>query len=298
MKVLSEATDARRFSRDMRRSGKTIGFVPTMGFLHEGHLSLIKLAREHADIVVASIYINPLQFSANEDFDEYPRDAEGDRQKLEEAGCAMVFEPKSLYSGVSDASHVIGAASEQTHQTIVQVEQLEKPLCGQSRPHFFRGVATVVAKLFNIMEPDVAVFGSKDYQQGKVISRMTKDLDFPIKIVMGPIFREQDGLAMSSRNARLDPGVRSNTIALFQSLKWAKSEVKTRKATSPDDLRKGIEEKIAASGGDIDYVEVVDAETLDKVGQVGKEPLLIAVAVFFPAKDGDRVRLIDNIVIE
>jgi len=280
-----------------------VAFVPTMGYLHEGHISLVKAARKLADVVVASIYVNPTQFSANEDFDVYPRNPEGDRRALQDAGCAAVFEPASLYVAVPGAAgeggNVVGRESghPDAHETFVQVEQLQKPLCGGSRPHFFRGVATVVTKLFHIVEPDVAVFGRKDYQQLRVITRMVRDLDFAVEVVGMPICREPDGLAMSSRNARLSPESRQNALSISKALKWARTALADGSIGDAASVRKTVSDMIEASGGKVDYVELVDANNLRPVNEVKAQPTLLAVACWYPAKDRGTVRLIDNTVL-
>ncbi|KAK9809084.1 hypothetical protein WJX72_009131 [[Myrmecia] bisecta] len=297
MQVLRDAESMRAFTRQHRKSGRSVALVPTMGFLHAGHLSLIREAKQHADIVVVSIYVNPTQFAAHEDFGVYPRSVEDDHEKLAHLHVDAVFEPASLYARVGNAmdnENVIGAAQRQhgAHETFVEVQQLQKGLCGDSRPHFFRGVATVVAKLFNIVEPDVAVFGQKDYQQWRVICRMVRDLDFPIQIIGVPTEREADGLAMSSRNALLTPQSRQQAPAIYQSLQWAVNAVAEGEASSAGAIKAEIRRRLADAGGVVDYVEVVDAENLNTVEDLRKQPTLLAVAVKFGS-----VRLIDNIVI-
>ncbi|KAF6258680.1 hypothetical protein COO60DRAFT_1517833 [Scenedesmus sp. NREL 46B-D3] len=291
--VITKKEDMRAFSRQQKLAGKTIAFVPTMGYLHEGHLSLIEAAKAHADVVVASIYVNPTQFSANEDFDVYPRNPDSDRLQLQAAGCAAVFEPVgSLYHqvpGAGDGSNVVGRESghPDSHETWVTVERLQQGLCAVSRPHFFRGVATVVTKLFHIVEPDVAVFGQKDYQQWRLISRMVRDLDFPIRIIGMPICREADGLAMSSRNARLSPEARSKALSISQALHWAQQAVQQLQ----------VRQRITAAGGEVDYVQLRDADNLHEVADAAAQATLLAVAAWFPAKDKGTVRLIDNMVL-
>eukprot|EP00803_Ostreobium_quekettii_P001429 evm.model.scf_424.6 EVM.evm.TU.scf_424.6 scf_424:57423-62947(+) len=279
------------------------------GYLHDGHLSLVKLAREQADIVVASIYVNPTQFAAGEDFDVYPRDLCGDHRKLEEAGCEAVFEPESMYgsgtnalwcvAGQGDKEHVVGAghSSSEDPQSFVQVERLQVPMEGASRPHFFRGVCTVVTKLFHVVEPDVAVFGLKDYQQFLIIKCMVRELCFPVEIIGGPIGREEDGLAMSSRNARLDPQARQQAPAIHRWLRWAASEAKARPTTAASEIQRRVRTGIEEAGGNVDYVEVVDADTLQPMPDASQQATLVAVAAHFPAKGGGTVRLIDNVVI-
>ncbi|WIA18346.1 hypothetical protein OEZ85_009811 [Tetradesmus obliquus] len=274
-----------------------------MGYLHEGHLSLIEAAKSHADVVVASIYVNPTQFSANEDFDVYPRNPDSDRLQLQAAGCAAVFEPEgSLYHqvpGAGDGSNVVGRESghPESHETWVTVERLQQGLCGVSRPHFFRGVATVVTKLFHIVEPDVAVFGQKDYQQWRLITRMVRDLDFPISIIGMPICRENDGLAMSSRNARLSPESRANALSISQAMAWAQQAVAQRQATSAAAIAAEVRQRITAAGGEVDYVQLRDADNLHEVADAAAQATLLAVAAWFPAKDRGTVRLIDNMVL-
>ena len=282
MIVLETAEAMRRWSRQHRAEGCSVGFVPTMGYLHRGHLSLVAEACRRADKVVASVYVNPTQFAPGEDFDTYPRDRDGDLEKLRRAGCDAVFIPKKLYADTgSEAS---------AHETYVEVTRLQKPLCGKSRPTFFKGVATVVAKLFNIVEPDVAVFGKKDYQQWRLISRMVRDLDFPITVVGVSIAREADGLAMSSRNARLSAAHRRQAPAIFRALTDAATQVQ-RGFEDVDGLVEGIRRRIAATDGVIDYITILGAEDLAPIARIDRR-VVIAVAVRY----GD-VRLIDNLEI-
>lgn len=302
--IITSKEEIRAFSRKQKLAGKTVGFVPTMGYLHQGHLSLVEEAKKHADVVVASIYVNPTQFSANEDFDVYPRDPDNDRLQLQLAGCAAVFEPAgSLYHQVAgaadDAGNVVGreVAHPDAHETWVTVQQLQRGMCGDSRPHFFRGVATVVTKLFHLVEPDVACFGQKDYQQWRLITRMVRDLDFAITIIGVPIAREADGLAMSSRNARLSPEARSDALSISAALRWAQQAVAQGEMTQAADVAATVRQRIAAAGGDVDYVELRDADNLSLVTDVSKQPTLLAVAAKFPAKDKGSVRLIDNTVL-
>ena len=276
MQRFTEISKMRQWSRDQRRKELSIGFVPTMGYLHEGHLSLVDEARRKADIVVASIYVNPTQFAPHEDFDVYPRDTEGDIAKLQARGCHAVFMPANLYGGPKGA------------HTWVEPGPKAEGLCGASRPTFFRGVATVVSKLFNIVEPDIAVFGKKDFQQWRVISAMVEDLNIPIEIVGMPIVREEDGLALSSRNVRLSPDERRRALALPQSLDQAALSV-AQGLREVATLREGLEHSLEASGGQVDYVALVDAETLRPLEGRLEGNLLVALAVNY----GD-VRLIDN----
>jgi len=258
-------------------------FVPTMGALHEGHLSLVKIGREWGGpsaTLVASIFVNPAQFAPHEDFDAYPRPMESDLEKCRAAGVDLVFAPDraSMYS--ADAS-----------VRLVE-DSLSKFLCGASRPHFFGGVCTVVAKLFNIVQPDAAVFGEKDFQQLAIIRRMVRDLDFPVTILGGPIVREADGLAMSSRNQYLSEPERAQSVVLNQALSLAREAVKNgeRDAAALKDLVSAHIQ--TAPEARIDYVEAVDPATLQPVSRVEGQ-LLIAMAVFF-----GKTRLIDNAHIQ
>jgi len=268
-----------------------------MGYLHDGHLALVEGAKRFADVVVVSIYVNPTQFSVNEDFDVYPRDVEGDREKLRRAGVDAVFEPSSLYEAApssSATSFVVGTGEfiPGGHETYVQVEQLQKVLCGVSRPHFFRGVATVCAKLFNIVEPDVAVFGKKDYQQWRIISTMVRDLDFGVEVVGMPLVREPDGLAMSSRNVRLSPDERQRALCISRGLRTAREAIEGGAQMSPAEVQRDIAGAIQSAGGAVDYVEVLDADNLSPVSGFAAQDTLIAVAAKFGS-----VRLIDNTVV-
>ncbi len=193
MEVIRKVREMQRISNTLREGGRRIGFVPTMGYLHEGHLSLVRKAKALSDTVVVSIFVNPIQFVPGEDFERYPRDEEGDRAKLEAEGVDFLFIPvaEEMYP--------------HRYQTYIEVTELSKGLCGDFRPGHFKGVATVVAKLFNIVKPHIAVFGEKDYQQLLVIKKMVEDLNYDIEIIPGPLIREGDGIAMSSRNAYLSP---------------------------------------------------------------------------------------------
>jgi pantoate--beta-alanine ligase len=276
--VLARASDLRGACDDARKAGGTVAFVPTMGALHEGHLALARAARARASFVVASVFVNPTQFGPNEDLSRYPRDLEGDVAKLASVGVDAVFAP---------ASAEMYPAGEQTR---VRVGAVAEPLCGAFRPGHFEGVATVVAKLFAIVGPCIAVFGRKDYQQLLVIRRMTCDLFLPVEIVGHPIVREADGLAMSSRNAYLSAEDRARAVALVQGLDaaarlFARGE---RRARELERIARGPVARIAAS---IDYVEVRAHETLEPLTEVGDRALL-AVACRIGT-----TRLIDNVVL-
>ena len=248
-------------------------------------------------MVVASIYVNPTQFSVSEDFGVYPSDRGGDLAKLEAAGCDVAFCPPTLYhappDSAGDAANLAGSGAHArgSHETWVEVTQLQLGLCGGSRPHFFRGVATIVTKLFHVVEPDVAVFGRKDYQQWRVIERMVRDLDFGVEIIGLPTLREADGLAMSSRNARLAPGDRERAVAISRALAWAAGGIADGSLADAAEAARGVAERVGASGGRVDYVEVRDATELTELGAIGAgQEVLIAVAAHY----GD-VRLIDNV---
>jgi pantoate--beta-alanine ligase len=266
-----------------RRAGRTIGLVPTMGFLHEGHLSLLCAARAENDIVVMSLFVNPTQFGPNEDLDRYPRDEERDFALATEAGVDFVFAPEvaEIYpDGAATAVEVTG--------------RLTSVLDGNPErrgPGHFRGVTTIVAKLFNIVGPDVAYFGQKDAQQAAVIKRMVRDLDFPLRVEVMPTVREEDGLAMSSRNVYLEPADRARAIALSRALAAAEQQ-----ALVLDSLDAGLAAariELAAAAIEPEYLEARDAETLEPVEGLTGRPILIAVA----ARVGG-ARLIDNVVIQ
>nr|XP_010909335.1 pantoate--beta-alanine ligase [Elaeis guineensis] len=306
--VIRDKACMRSWSRSHRWKGKTLALVPTMGFLHQGHLSLIREAKAHADVVVVSIYVNPGQFAPSEDLATYPSDLHGDLQKLADAEVDAAFCPSNLYDCGSDGVPGGGGSSggdESTavscleagdgrvragHETWIRVERLEKGLCGKSRPVFFRGVATVVAKLFNIVEPDVAVFGKKDYQQWRIIGRMVCDLDFGVKVIGSEIVREADGLAMSSRNVHLSLEEREKALSINRSLLQAKLSVQKGKH-SCQDLKNLVVQTITKAGGRIDYVEVVEQETLIPVKEVNSSVVVCVAACF------GNVRLIDNMEI-
>jgi pantoate--beta-alanine ligase len=272
-----DVTGMREALCEARTAGASVGLVPTMGALHEGHLSLIRAARAENDVVVVSVYVNPTQFGPSEDLDRYPRDAEGDRELASGAGADLIFSPSTREMYAAD------------HSTWVEVEGLTSRLCGRTRPGHFRGVCTVVSKLFNICRPDRAYFGEKDAQQLVVIKRMARDLDTGVKIVSCPTVREEDGLAMSSRNQRLTVEQRSQAPVLYRALKAAEEAIGAgeREAGAVIDLVRAT--LTQAPLGDIEYVEIVDAENLTPVATVAGR-CLVAVAVRF----GD-VRLIDNL---
>jgi len=275
--VTKSITAQQKLSRRLIESGKTIAVVPTMGFLHEGHLSLIRKGLKKADIVVTTIYVNPTQFAPGEDLDRYPRDTAGDIEKIRRAGGHVVFLPQSrdMYPA--------------GYQTYVEVETLTASLEGASRPTHFRGVTTIVAKLFNIVRPDIALFGMKDYQQAMVLKRMTRDLNWPIRIIIGPTVRESDGLALSSRNSYLTPELRREATALYLALKTARNLVKAgeRKCVV---IRRHMVKTIRAHApsATIEYIAFTDMESLDEVTTVSSSTISsLAVRL-------GKVRLIDN----
>jgi pantoate--beta-alanine ligase len=273
--------DLRQMVQAAKTKGQGIGFVPTMGFLHEGHLSLMRRARKENDLVVTSVFVNPTQFAPHEDLATYPRDVERDVALMRAEGVDIAFFPtvETIYPP--------------GYATYVAVEgSLTQGLCGRSRPIFFRGVTTVVAKLFNLVAPDRAYFGQKDAQQAAVIKQMVRDLDFDLDIIVCPIVRESDGLAMSSRNAYLTPKQRKDAPALSRALHTAGKRVAAgeREAAA---IKAGIENEIRLlKDAVIDYVEVVDADTMGAVDTIAGK-ILIAVAVTL-----GKTRLIDNIQIE
>jgi pantoate--beta-alanine ligase len=278
MDIYSRIEELRATVRGWRRDEKVIGFVPTMGNLHDGHLSLIDMARQRADKVVASIFVNPLQFGEGEDFSSYPRTEERDRRLLEDNGCDGLFMPavKELYP---EGGMPV---------TIVEVPELSNILCGAHRPGHFRGVTTVVAKLFNLVEPDLAVFGEKDYQQLVVIRRMVEDLCFPVEIVPAPTGREPDGLAMSSRNQYLTESERRTAPSMYRELQRVARVI----SEGERDLGKACDAAVAAlweEGFRPDYFEVRRASDLAEVGADDRDLVILAAARL------GRARLIDNV---
>ena len=280
MDIFKTIEGMQQYSLARKRVGKTIAVVPTMGFLHDGHMSLIDRAREHADVVVVTIFVNPIQFGPNEDFDRYPRDFEHDRKMCEAHGAQAIFAPDPAEMYADDRS------------TWVMEEKLSRGLCAQTRPTHFRGVTTVVSKLFNAVLPDVAVFGQKDAQQALILCRMVRDLNFPIKMIIAPIVREADGLALSSRNKYLSADERTRALTISRSLREAQEQLKKAPAADLGDLKRKIEAELKNSGGRIDYVEILDASSLETPGP-GTGRVIIAAAVYYGA-----TRLIDNVLID
>ncbi len=280
MEILETIEAARRWTASRRAVGRTIGFVPTMGYLHDGHLSLVRLARQQADVVVVSIFVNPTQFGPNEDLARYPRDFARDEALCRAEGVDAIFYPSPAMMYPPGYS------------TYVVEEALGNGLCGASRPGHFRGVTTVVAKLFNILQPDCGVFGEKDAQQLRIIRRMVRDLDIPVALIAGPIAREADGLAMSSRNALLSPENRAEAVWLSRALTAVQDAVTSGMLDRAGLIEIAQRILTNAPRGKIDYVTVVDDETLVPVERV-ERPALMALAVFFgPTRLIDNVRLL------
>jgi pantoate--beta-alanine ligase len=289
MKIIRSIKKMAEFSKAVRHKNKTIGFVPTMGYLHDGHLFLVKQARKDTDVVVMSIFVNPTQFSPKEDFKKYPRNLRRDIKLAKTAGVDVIFYPQAL------------AMYPKKYRTYINVETLGDVLCGKSRPGHFRGVATVVTKLFNIVQSDIAYFGGKDAQQALIIKRMTEDLNIPVKIKALPIVREKDGLAMSSRNTYLNAVERKDALVLYQALKLARNLIKNGIKNSSYIIRKMKDFIIKKKTAKIDYIEIVDLNNLRPVKKINpaparmggvKDKVLIVLAVWI-----GKTRLIDNFVV-
>jgi len=265
-------------ARELRRQGRKIGFVPTMGFLHEGHISLVRLARREADVVVLSIFVNPRQFGPKEDLEKYPHDLAWDSELCRQNGVDIIFHPsvQDMYSpGFS---------------VFIDEHDLSKQLCGASRPGHFSGVLTVVGKFFNLVLPDVAVFGQKDAQQAVLVRHMINDLDFPVRMIVAPIIRESDGLAMSSRNVYLSPDERRDAVCLSAALRLARRLYRSNerdytvlKAAMSDLITK-------VKSAQVDYIEIVGAHNLKPMHKIENEDILIVLAVRI-----GKTRLIDNL---
>ena len=278
MQIIHSIDEMQTLSENLRKQGKSIGFVPTMGFLHEGHLSLVDLLIGRTDKIILSIFVNPTQFREGEDFEKYPHDLERDLKLCQERKVDIVFIPerKEMYS-----VH---------HSTLIEEENLSTGLCGSSRPTHFQGVTTVCAKLFNICKPNIVVLGQKDAQQVVVLKRMIIDLNFSIEVIVGDIFRENDGLAMSSRNSYLSSEQREDALLLNRSL-LAGRDLQSRGICNIDQIK---EEVIATlrQGKSImlDYVEVVDRETMEPMKEIKPNQTMIVLAAWI-----DKIRLIDNL---
>ena len=279
MKVLKTPDDMTFACAQRKRDGKRIGLVPTMGALHDGHLSLVRAARNQSGVVAVSLFVNPLQFGPNEDLAKYPRTFERDCQLLEAEKVDLLFAPLNEDMYPPDAT------------SFVSVEGLSERLCGRSRPGHFRGVTTVVAKLFNIVEPDLAFFGQKDAAQAAIIRRMARDLNFPVCIMVCPIVREKDGLAMSSRNAYLDPQQRKQAQVLYRALMRVQTLADTGERSAATLVEAGKQVMSEEPGARLDYFEVVNPDTLEPVDDISRGAL-VAVAAFL-----GNTRLIDNVVL-
>ena len=278
MKIFREPKQLQKWASQQKLAGKKIALVPTMGYLHEGHLSLIKKAKaKKADEIIVSVFVNPVQFCPGEDYEKYPRDEQADLEKCKAAGATAIFfpTPANMYL--------------ERHSVYINEERLSQGLCGARRPGHFRGVCTVVAKLFNLAHPDFAVFGQKDYQQAQIIKRMVRDLNFDLEIVVAPIVREKSGLARSSRNTYLSENEKAMALAISQGLKALKAgvlagEVQRNALTK---LRNGLEK----AGLKVDYVECVNAETLESAKAPTKGTCVLVAAYC------GKTRLIDNVLL-
>lgn len=279
MKIVNSPREMQRLAEAARCKGEHIALVPTMGYLHEGHLSLMREGRRRGTMLVASIFVNPTQFGANEDFTRYPRDLERDCALMRTVPVDVLFAPEAADMYLADS------------QTWVEVTKLTQGLCGRHRPGHFRGVATVVTKLFNIVKPHIALFGQKDYQQLRTIQRMVRDLNMDLEIVPMATVREPDGLAMSSRNAYLSAAERKTALSLSRALTAARTALATGANTAAELARAATAVLEREPGVEIEYVEAVDAESLEPVGAV-ERPVVVAIA----ARVG-KVRLIDNAVL-
>ena len=277
MDIIQSPAEMQQWAGAQALASQSIALVPTMGFFHEGHLSLMRMAAKLCDLVVVSLFVNPTQFGPNEDLDRYPRDFERDMELVRRERVAVVFAPTPALMYPPG------------FQTEVRVRDLATHLCGLSRPVHFAGVATVVTKLFNIVQPDVAVFGEKDFQQLAFIRRMVSDLNIPVRIVGHPIVREADGLAMSSRNANLDPANRAAALSLSTGLQLAREKARAGVRETAELARLVTAHIHAHAGTRIDYASFIDSETLEEVDRVDERTVL-ALAVHID----DRVRLIDN----
>jgi pantoate--beta-alanine ligase len=279
VEIIRSISEMKTVIRQLKDQHKSIGFVPTMGWLHEGHLSLIRAARKENQIVVISVFVNPMQFGPQEDYNEYPRDLKYDTQAAQNEGVDYIFYPavKEMYP--------------EGFQTKVIVTKLKNYLCGISRPTHFDGVTTVLTKLFNIVEPDNVYFGLKDAQQSLIVNRMIQDLNFPIKMHTLPIVREPDGLAMSSRNKNFTPEERKSALSLYRALMHADKMIKNGE-TDPNKIKTAIHDIIASQPfTKIDYIEIVNYNDLEPIKKIGPNTM-IALAVWV-----GKVRLIDNILI-
>lgn len=280
MQVIQSIGQMQQFSENIRTQGKRIAFVPTMGFLHEGHLSLIDYGRKNADVLIISVFVNPTQFGEDEDFQEYPKDLVRDCEVARKAGIDVVFAPE------------VSEMYPKDFQTYATVKSLSQPLCGAFRPGHFKGVTTVVVKLFNIVKPHLAIFGKKDFQQWAIIRKMVEDLNFDIEVIGLPTVREYDGLAMSSRNSYLTKEERDSSLSLYQSLNMAKDMVASGERDASQIICKIKDFILSKPYTKIEYVKICSPDTLRDIKTLENKALL-AMAV----KMG-RTRLIDNALLE
>ena len=280
MDIFTTINAARAAIRAVRKPGKHIGLVPTMGALHEGHISLVGIAKGQSDFVVVSLFVNPLQFGPKEDLAKYPRTFERDCEMLQRESVDLLFAP------------TVNEMYPTPAVTYVNVEGLSERLDGQSRPGHFRGVTTVVSKLFHIVEPDIAVFGQKDAAQVAIIRRMVRDLNMPVEIVVAPIIREPDGLAMSSRNAYLDPQQRQQALVLSRSMQAVQEKFRKGERSAEQLIADGLEVIRQEPAARLDYLSVVDSDSLEPITNVNARAL-VAVAAYVGS-----TRLIDNVVLE
>lgn len=282
MEVLSTVSEIQALSLRLQKEGRSIGFVPTMGYLHEGHLSLIDLIRERSDVLILSIFVNPTQFGLGEDLEKYPRDWERDLQLCRERKVDYVFAPHADEIYLSDAS------------TYVSEEGVSSGLCGQARPTHFKGVTTICAKLFNLCRPTYLALGQKDAQQVVVLKRMIRDLHFPIEVVIGPTIREADGLALSSRNAYLNEKQRADALLLHRALEAGRRLVDEKGVRSVDRVKAEVMNVLrTGSFIRVNYAEVVDRETMKMESEIELERSMLVVAVWI-----DTIRLIDNMPLD
>jgi pantoate--beta-alanine ligase len=280
MRMIQQIAAMQSWSENQRCLGRRLVFVPTMGFLHEGHLSLVRDAKTRGDKVIVSIFVNPAQFTPEEDYATYPRDLERDWQLLDKEGIDVLFNPSA------DEIYPEG------YQTSIKVEKLGALLCARFRPGHFRGVATIVAKLFNIVRPHLAIFGCKDYQQLQIVRQLVRDLNLPIEIIAHPTVREPDGLAMSSRNAYLDPQERKAALCLSRSLRMAEALARQGERRAKIILERVTGELKKESLARVEYVSLIDAESLQDVDQL-ERPAVLALAVRI-----GKARLIDNQILK
>ncbi len=280
MQFITSAEEIQKNTTTFLKNRKSIGFVPTMGYLHEGHLSLVRQARTENQIVITSVFVNPTQFVPGEDYERYPRDEERDRKLLEQEGVDVLFIPTS---NIIYPEHF---------STYIQPPKQSEGWCGASRPGHFRGVCTIVGILFNLVQPTRAYFGQKDAQQAAVIKQMTNDLRFPVEIIVCPIIREEDGLAMSSRNVYLSPKERKNALVLYESLKQGLARFQSGEQNAETIINEGKQRIASTNGVQLDYLSIVDQNTFESVNSVSPNNLYIGAI-----KIG-KTRLIDNMVFE